>query len=72
MKEIKEFEITGQVVAFTPVPNTITFSLNYECGSAGELYLENNKMMFRGDVDKSARVLFEHVCNMWNVKLGII
>lgn len=70
--KIEEKEIKGQnVVTFKPQPGTITFSLDYKTGSDGELYLEDGIMKFKGDVDKSAEVLFNAVCNMWNVKVGI-
>ena len=44
-------------------PIAITFNVG---GSGGSLYLKDNKMHFKGDLDISAQVLFKQVCTMWN------
>jgi hypothetical protein len=49
-------------------PDTITFSLDNTEEAIGQLYKEDGLLCFRGNMEKSAEVLFEYVCKIYNDK----
>ena len=69
-KDIKEMK-TPDIITTVPEqpfdPPTINFSDRHN-NTIGTLYFEDDTMNFKGDVHKSARVLFEYVCSLWNDK----
>jgi hypothetical protein len=46
--------------------NSIVFNLGSSTEEVGRLFKKNDLLCFEGDLDSSAIVLFELVCNMFN------
>ena len=53
-------------------PETMVFRMSddSECGTLS--LSENGKMQFHGDVEESAKILFNYVCNYYNAQQAIV